>query len=374
MDDGIIEYPNDGAIEILKDYTGSLPLECSHLRKYLTALHLEQPLKHSPSAASSSSGSAVRSPLASAGWPIWLERWKSKRMYQFGQMLIEYNRRFLQSESVLISALETASAFDLGLPVSNISVIYDRRLMFERKGEAELGEVPDEFYIDSISPLVRLRVRSHYSSLISQRQATNSLDEAIETMFRSTELVTNDAKGRLVEGYILRCIRQLVKSKSESVTIRLLESGDWSKSSESIKFEFANASVVDFSGGGVPDDSMTGNLKNPIYFVPIRTNFPEFDFFYLKPGCDDLGQPSVLYRISITVNLTNHGYNPKVCNLKQWNPKLTGIPRLTQDYYTWMATKDQKAPTRAAGKTYLLDFNEMAASGAFPLLARLTLQ
>ena len=363
----------------MKDYTGSNPFECSLLKQYLTARHNEQSTVHSPSAASSSSGSAVQSPLSSAIWSRLLEEWKKQRMRDFGEMLIDYHSRFLQNEPVLSSALKTVRALDLRLPVKDFVPSYDRRLMFERRGEAELGEVPGKLYMDSISPLVRLQVRDHYSSLLLQHQDTTSLAEAIKTMLRSTELMTNDAKGRLVQSYIIHSIRQHINSKSEGVTIPLLEGGNWSKSREFIKFEFADADIVDFPGKTLPLKSVLGDLKKPKYYFPINTNYPEFDFFYFKPARDDLSQPSVLYRISITVNLTNHGYNPNVCNLGEWQSLLSepaaeaGIPRLTRDYYTWMAIKDQDAPAPAAGATYLLDFKAMAVNG-FPWLEYLKLR
>jgi hypothetical protein len=192
--------------------------------------------------------------------------------------------------------------------------------------------------------------------------------------------MTNDAKGRLVEGYIIHCIRHHVSSRAKSISIPLMTGGaPWTAAggSEPIKFKFDNADVVDFPGDDLPPLAMLGDLTRPKYFIPMRVNYTEFDFFYFKPGATGfLGKPTVLYRLSVTLALPVHGHQPNRRNLAEWQAVLAfppGISHLTQAHYTWIATRNQNAPVAARNASYLLDLDAMAANG-FPLLSHLRLR
>ncbi len=362
--------PDADQIEAFSDYTGLLPLECKHLFDFIVKRFQQQPFP---------AGGALPLLQATDWWPL-LEDWKLERLAHFDEMLAAYDER-LRNELAVDRAITAARALEMRLPIARVSIQFDRRLVFKRKGELPLHEDSHLFYLDALSPLVRLQVQLHYRERPSNQGIAVNLNDAIGTMLLDTSLMTNDAKGRLVEGYILHCIREFVRRGANSIELPALQGGNpWMAGGGSVKLKFKNADVVDFPGGGLPPLPMLGDLTRPKYYIPLRINFPEFDFFYLRPGraaaWPSPARPTVIFRFSVTISLTSHGFNAAFLDLAAWQlllPLPANVPQASAAHYVWVGKQAQAAPVAARGNSFLLDLDAMAGKG-FPLLAYVRLR
>lgn len=368
-----IAAPNPHQIEAITDYSGLLPLECKKLFEFIRTAFQQQPIP----------------PLAAAPvqlqqqqwWPL-LQQWKQRRLADFNAMLLQYDSRNPSAEAV-INRANAARALEMRLPMDAIlPVLYDRRLIFHFKQD-------NLVFLDTLSPLVRLQVQIHY---VSAHSHVATFEHALSSMLANTTILTNDAKGRMIEGYILHHIREAISQRQPSINITPMRGGrPWaaqpSRNPFDVPFDLSNAEVVDFPGDGLPAPALIGDLSRPKIYIPLRSNYPHFDLFIYQPGIGAVyhgarlmkrGIPTTLFRCSVTVSLAGHGFNAAHLDLATWQPILDPIigaipvanrpPLLTSAPYIWISKKDQQCPAAAVNQSWLLDLEDMAVNG-FPMLA-----
>ena len=373
-----IVAPDAAQTEAFTDYTGLLPFECRDLYDFIVARFMRQVPVAPPGG-----GAPVRPKLTAADWWPSLEGWKQTRLQRFNQMLMDFNARFVTTQLATVRASTAARALELQLPIDRASLclLYDRRLVFQHRGADQV------LRLEALSPLVRTQLQAHYSAAHAD---TRSIDRAISAVLLDTvsNVLTNDVKGRLVSGYIMHRIRQLVQQRAPSVTMSLMHGGaPWraGRSRDSIQLKFAEADVVDFPGSALPPAGLLGDLTRPKFFLPLRSNYPHFDLFYFSPGKRGglLGmgaKPSRVVRLSITVKLRGHAFDLTRLDVAQWQGLLNGplaaatvVPLISEAPYVWVGLHTQNAGMAARNRTFLLDLDEMVTRG-FPMLAHLRLR
>ena len=225
-------------------------------------------------------------------------------MERFEAMLADFDQRFLSLEAASSRAM-AARAVEMSWP--STAHMYDRRLVF-RKVDHNVDSLAR---LEALTPLVRLQMQIHYPSTPASH---SMLQQSLQELFSNTELLTNDAKGRMVEGYILHCIRDQVRHHRNGVTIPLLHGGaPWATPAansrvvlRSMHFDFPNTDVVNFPGTGLPSAALLGDLSRSKFYIPMRSNYPHFDFFVYHAGQTGPGpanSPTLISRCSVTVKL-----------------------------------------------------------------------
>jgi hypothetical protein len=348
---------------VITDYTGLLPLECKSLSEFVAEQYHQQ---------AAPVGGAALPALAGAQWWPLLQTWRDQRLQIFDQMLLSFDARHVGDEAI-IARSNTARVLEIGVPSSWWpSVQFDRRLIFTVTADNNLSR------LEALSPLVRLQVLKHYPPVPSGDRGAQMFDESLRRMLGDTQLISNDAKGRMVEGYILHRIRMSVSQHAADISIPNMHGHPWTQTrGDIISFDFSRADVVDFPGGGLPPASLLGDLSHPKFYIPLRSNYPEFDLFMWLPGAPAAGRkrkvvPSSLLRCSITVDITGHVFNPNLVDLAAWRGVIplapaAGIPALGNAPYVWMGPDSQNAPVAARNQSLLLSLEAMANNG-FPLL------
>jgi len=398
---GVIEPADDDVCDLIADYTGLLPLECKNLADFIIEEHgKKQPLPPAvgPAVDPAAVPMPVPPPLDEASWMSLLRKWSTARATTFMTMLQDFDARFIAgSESRREWVRNAARLLELNMPVPDDGkdLLYDRRLIFAFTQSETLpnGDTVEVKRLDASSHLARQQMLALYPAPLVNE--VSNIETAMGALLSDDgNLVTNDTKGRVVEAYILHRIRQLVAAKAESIKMTLMVGGDpWRTETiahHRIKFKFKTADVVVFRGNKLPPASALGNISRPKYFIPVNSNYPQFDFFYFRPGkfgtIWNRYRPSKLYRLSITVSLSGHSYEPTVADLSAWQnlidpaiTKLSGangatpIPLLAGGCYVWIAPRKQTAPNQARGKTQLLALDTMA-DDKFPMLMKVNIK
>lgn len=373
-----IAAPDASETDAISDYTGLLPLECKDLRDFVEKQHQ----------AAAATAAAAGAPAAALQWWPLLAQWKASRLEYFDQLLAQYDARAVGSDAS-VARFNASRVLALCAPMEALSVQFDRRLMFSVKCADHLMR------LEALSPLVQLAVMQHYRHAPSAA-GVDSFDRWLGDVLADTQLLTNDAKGRIIEGYILHCIRTMTASKAHDQAIPFMHGGaPWQAEAPAkqakgagaaaasssatggedvIDFLFSSADVVHFPGAGVPAASLLGDVTRPKFYLPLRSNYPEFDLFLWQPA-QAVGPkkrkfaPSKIVRCSVTVDISGHGYNPNLVDAAVWTAAMPNpLPVAPiEDSYVWIGVASQNAPVAARHHSLLLSLEALADHG-FPLL------
>jgi hypothetical protein len=234
-------------------------------------------------------------------------------------------------------------------------------------------------------------------------QSKNIFELAVCTVFES-HLYTNDAKGRMLELYLLEVLRDMWKDQKPKMELKahkIDQHGDAVRNRTDLHhlhFEHDKVRFIEFGGGTVPPQGSFPRSTSA-FLIPTRINYPEFDLLYW----DAVHQKLIAF--SITVGLTGHGFDFSDALKTMWRDWINmQDPRVLDAYnnaaankvqaartaatnlglafemeYVWIAPDDQKAPPEcrpASGHSqhvFILPFSALIPMG-FKLVTKLNLR
>ena len=237
---------------------------------------------------------------------------------------------------------------ELELPIAT-KLTFDRQLFYASMGETGMRIIPT-------FPLAK--------DMVLERIEPLDCDVLAEEVFKCG--LTNDAKGRMAEYYIINCLQ-----KSRKICLPdLAYVGGHQFGGRDVNTPIR---VERFHGLTVPEKLPPGDLA--VLFVPSSGKYPDIDFFLYEPGLHRL----LAFQVTVRTEPWYHPSTSKV--LSHWKEFCPADTDIIKVWFTLFPLGAAFKPTSDAQRSFLaqckgdlcLDFSQAPVRAAFPALSHLKL-